>query len=323
MQRATYRARRAAFSAAILAILFLVGVRTSAAQKAEPLSEQKVIELLRAKVPSSRVSDIVDDRGIDFDLTHEIEQRVRNAGGGDDLVAALRRASQRHAESEGPRTGGLIIKSTPGETQVYLNDEPKGMTSPEGEIRLPDLQPGSYSLRVSLPGYQSFEKTMTVEAGAAQTLYVTLVQKSSARRPTDNPSQLPAVETPGLRIPGVKVGAVQFFEGPHGVTLDKSQRVYRYSFDRSSARSIFWELDLTYPAPGRRIDFKIDAIWYKGDGSELNRQTFAAHVDADWKNSYHTFGYGYVDPGHWPAGSYRVDLYYQNMQIGSGSFQIN
>ncbi|MGO8788136.1 MAG: PEGA domain-containing protein [Terriglobia bacterium] len=323
MQTATYRVRLAAFSSVVLALLIVVGTPTSAAQKAEPLTEQKVFELLRAKVPSSRVSAIVDDRGIDFDLTADIEQRVRAAGGGDDLVAALRRASQHHAESEGPRTGGLVIKSTPGETQVYLNDEPKGMTSPKGEIRLPDLQPGSYNLRVSLPGYQSFEKNMTVEAGAAQTVYITLVQKSSVTPPKDNPSQPPAVATPGIPIPGVKVGTVQFFEGPHDVTLDKSQRVYRYSFDRSSARSIFWELDLTYPAPGRRVDFKIDAIWYKGDGSELDRQSFAAHVNPDWKDSYHTFGYGYADPGHWPAGSYRVDLYYQNMQIGSGTFQIN
>ncbi len=212
MQRATYRARLAAFSGVILAVLIVVGARTSAAQKVEPLSQQKVLELLKAKVPSSRVSAIVDDRGIDFDLTPEIEQRVRGAGGGDGVIEALRRASQRHAESEGPRTGGLVIKSTPGETQVYLNDEPKGMTSPEGEIRLPNLQPGTYNLRVSLPGYQSFEKNMTVEAGAAQTVYVTLVQKSAVTTPKDNPSQQPpAVATPGIPIPGVKVGAVQFF----------------------------------------------------------------------------------------------------------------
>ena len=157
----------------------VTAVRTPAAQKGKPLNEQEVIELLEGGVPSSRVSEIVDDRGIDFDFTSEIEQKVRDAGGADDVVAALRRASQRHAESEQPRTGGLVIKTTPGETQIYLNDEPKGMTSPEGEIRLPDLKPGTYNLRVSLLGYQSYEKAMTVAAGEEQTVYVTLVQKSS------------------------------------------------------------------------------------------------------------------------------------------------
>jgi hypothetical protein len=328
MRRATYRALFAVLSAVFLAFLMTTVVRTPAAQKSKPLNEQEVLELLEGGVPSARVSEIVDDRGIDFDFTPEIEQRVRDAGGADDVAAALRRASQRRAQSEQPHTGGLVIKTTPGETQIYLNDELKGMTSPEGEIRLPDLKPGTYNLRVSLLGYQSYEKPMTIAAGEEQTVYVTLLQKSPVVTPKENivPTQEPTpVTTPstGIPVPGIKPPSVQFYEGPHDLALDQSQRVYRFSFDRFTARSIYWELDLQYPPPGRRIDFQVDAFWYKPDGSEMTRQIISAHVDADWGSSWHTLGYGYVESGHWTPGTYRVDFYFKNTRVASGTFQIN
>lgn len=328
MQRATYRALLMAVSIVFLAFLVSDLAPTAAAQSGKPLSEQEVLELLEGGVPSARVGGIVDDRGISFDFTSEIEEKVRNAGGADDVVAALRRASQRRASSSQPRTGGLVFKTTPGETQIYLNDEPKGMTSVEGELRLPDLQPGTYNLRISLPGYQSYEKPITVSAGEDQTVYVTLVPKSSAGVTKDNalPGQGPptgSVPAEGIPIPGVKTPRVQFYEGPHDLTLKPANRVYRYSFDRFTARSIYWELDLTFPAPGRRIDFQIDAVWYHADGTEMARQTLPAHVDGTWGSSWHTLGYGYAEPGHWTPGTYRVDFYYHNMRVSSGTFQIN
>jgi hypothetical protein len=315
----------ALLNAALLTFMMIAAVRTPAAQNNKSLSQQEVIELLEGGVPSARVSSIVDERGINFHFTADIEQKVRDAGGGDDVVESLKRASQRRAQTEQPRTGGLIIKTTPGETQIYLNDEPKGMTSPEGEIRLPDLQPGAYTLRVSLPGYQSHEEPMTVTAGEDQTVYVTLAQKSTIPPPVvnNNPVQAPTAQFGGMPVPGVKPSPLQFFEGPHDLTLEKSQRVYRYSFAKPSTRSIFWELDLSYPPPGRRIDFQLDAIWYNPDGSELRHQTLTAYAMPTWGNSWHTLGYGWVDAGHWKPGSYRVDLLFKGTRISSGTFQIN
>jgi hypothetical protein len=321
MRRATYRSSFAVLNATLLAFLMVAVVRAPAAQNGKSLTQQEVLQLLEGGVQSARVSSIIDDRGINFRLNDEIEQKVRDAGGADDVVAALRRASQRLAETERPRTGGLIIKTTPGETQIYLNDEPKGMTSPEGEIRLPDLQPGSYRLRVSLPGYKSYEEPMPVTAGEDQTVYVTLVQRSATlQRNIPVPDQLPP--SSGLSIPGIKIAPLQFFEGPHDKTLEKSERVYLSSFDHTAAKSIFWELDLTYPSPGQRIDFTLDAIWYKPDGSELRHQTLAAYVMPTWKNSWHTLGYGWVDAGHWPSGTYRVEILFKGVHISNGSFQI-
>ena len=304
----------------LLAFLMVSAVRTSAAQSGKSLSQQEVIELLEGGVQSSRVSSIIDDRGINFRLTDAIEQRVRDAGGGDDVVASLRRASARREETERPRTGGLIIKTTPGESQVYLNDELKGMSSPEGEIRLPDLQPGSYRLRVSLPGYKSYEQSMPVTAGEDQTVYVTLVQRSQVLPRPNNP--LPN-QPPPLFIPGISIAPLKFYEGPHDGTPTKENRAYTTSFDHATARSIFWELDLSYPAPGQKIEFTLDAIWYKPDGSELRHQTLPAFVMPTWNSSLHTLGFGWVDSGHWPTGTYRVELLFKGVRLTSGSFQIN
>jgi hypothetical protein len=325
MRHATYRSTLIVLNAAFVAFLMVAVVRPTAAQNGKSLNQQEVIELLEGNVPSARVSSIVDERGIDFNFTPQIEQKVRDAGGADDVVAALRRASRRHAESVRPRTGGLVIKTTPGESQIYLNDVPSGITSPEGEIRLPDLQPGTYNLRVSLIGYQSYEKPMTVLAGEEQTVYVTLLQRSATLPVNNNPvtPQEPLSPATAISIPGIRIAPVLFFEGPHDLTLQKSQRVYRTNFDHSTTRSIYWELDLRFPAPGRRIDFQVDAIWYNPDGSELRRQTLSAYVMPAWASSWHTLGYGWAAGGHWTPGTYRVDLLFKGVRISTGSFQIN
>lgn len=58
----------------------------------------------------------------------------------------------------------LTINSTPGDVQVYLNDQPMGLTSEEGNLVLP-VAPGDYKLRLDLPGYKEFQQPVTVAAG--------------------------------------------------------------------------------------------------------------------------------------------------------------
>lgn len=60
--------------------------------------------------------------------------------------------------------GALNIASDPGDAQVYLNDEPRGMTSAEGREML-HIEPGTYRVRVSLHGYKDFEQEVTLSSG--------------------------------------------------------------------------------------------------------------------------------------------------------------
>ena len=63
---------------------------------------------------------------------------------------------------------GLILLTQPGQVQVYLDDEPRGVTSPEGRLVLKDLKPGSYRLRLSLAGYKEWSQALTLAAGDAK-----------------------------------------------------------------------------------------------------------------------------------------------------------
>lgn len=58
----------------------------------KPLNQEQIFALLVGRVPSQRVSILVQDRGIDFDPTDETLQEFRLAGGDDDVINALKSA---------------------------------------------------------------------------------------------------------------------------------------------------------------------------------------------------------------------------------------
>jgi hypothetical protein len=163
----------------LLALALLGAVGPLAGQKGKPLSVKDVMELLQGGVPCTRIAQIVGEEGISFSLFDELEKRFREAGATDELMDALHKASKpREAQPPPSRTGTLKIQSQPGEAEVYLNDEPKGMTSPEGELRLSGLGAGAYRLRVSLAGYKTWENSIQVSSGETENVFVTLEQKA-------------------------------------------------------------------------------------------------------------------------------------------------
>jgi hypothetical protein len=136
-------------------------------------------------------------------------------------------------------------------------------------------------------------------------------------------SNAPVPQASGFGISGLKTPVVQFYEGPHDTEPEKNTRVYRYIFPQSSARTIYWEVDLTFPNPSQKITFKLTAHWIKPDGTEMGQQTLDGYVMPEWGTSWHSLGFGWVDAGHWPIGTHRVDFYVGNTLVASGSFQIN
>src|SRR5688500_16523348 len=59
--------------------------------------------------------------------------------------------------------------------------------------------------------------------------------------------------------------------------LPPDQRVYDQRFARETTRYINWKLNLEHPAPGRRVDFQITAVYYRANSAneweEIDRQT--------------------------------------------------
>jgi len=58
----------------------------------KPLNQVQIIALLGGQVPSQRVTMLVQQRGIDFDVTDEYLQEARLAGAEDELISALKTA---------------------------------------------------------------------------------------------------------------------------------------------------------------------------------------------------------------------------------------
>ncbi len=87
-----------------------------------------------------------------------------------------------------------MIESSPGQSQVYIDDEPVGSTSQQGRLKLTRLAAGDHRVRISLSGYQDHEETVTLTAGEVTTVAATLQQPAAPLEPTSLRPQ--AEETP-------------------------------------------------------------------------------------------------------------------------------
>ena len=54
-----------------------------------PMTQEEVVDLLKGKVPSERITAEVMERGVDFDLTPDIEKKLRKAKADDALIEAV------------------------------------------------------------------------------------------------------------------------------------------------------------------------------------------------------------------------------------------
>ena len=84
------------------------------------------------------------------------------------------------------------------------------------------------------------------------------------------------------------------------------------------------ELLITFPIPDRRIDFEIDVVFYRSDGSVVARRTAGGYVNERWGrgSDYWVVSAGSGQPSRWKAGLYRVDLSVDGKLIASEEFEI-
>ena len=185
------RMRHGVASAAILAILLLP---LWAGQKApKPLTKDEVVSLLKGEVPSSRIADLVRERGITFAVTRETETQLRQAGASEDLLKALRQATRRAPAPARPATSPastvhpaapvLVIEAKPSGVQVYVDDELVGTTGPEGRLRLSQLTPGEHRVRLALAGRQDYEEKIDLPAGETTRLLASLAPAKGTPSP--------------------------------------------------------------------------------------------------------------------------------------------
>ena len=117
----------------------------------KPINQVQVFALLVGQVPSHRVSILIQERGIDFELTDEYLQEVRLAGGEDELVSALKAATVAKPEHVNPAVQARqteIIHHVARGAQFLQS---KRYTDAETEYRAAvRLDPGNANLHTAL-----------------------------------------------------------------------------------------------------------------------------------------------------------------------------
>jgi len=127
--------------------------------------------------------------------------------------------------------------------------------------------------------------------------------------------------TPTVPELNVAVAWMKFFEGGYeGVPY--GQRHYAGRFSATSSRYIYWELGFDFPPRQQRQDFKIEGLYYNDRNQMIGRADLDAHIQPEWKGSFHANALGNKVPGFWKPGTYRVELFINGSRVASGSFEV-
>lgn len=193
-----------------LLVALLLGVGLGAinarAQGAQhPYSKEAIVGLLKGEVSPNRVAMLARQRGIDFQITPEVESELRRVGATDSLVATLRELAPTPPKPP-EKPAEIVVQTSPG-AEVYVDDQFEGRAGPEGRLVVPNPSPGDHTLRVSLAGKRDYEQKVNVGAGETSNVQAALANIEDPKPPQKaKPAQSPNWQTTGktsLAIPGV------------------------------------------------------------------------------------------------------------------------
>jgi hypothetical protein len=130
----------------------------------------------------------------------------------------------------------------------------------------------------------------------------------------------PSMDVPDIMALQAKITQTRFFvQEP----LFKT-RIYNTQFDVSTARYVYIELDIKYPAPRQAVEVPVSCVYFNSDGITW-LGTFSHTIQAQPMSteSSFTYGWGWDTPGNWPLGTHRVECSAEGRVIARGSFEIN
>lgn len=166
---------------ALLALLLVFsfcswGGFAKAQDTSKGLNKDQVVKLLRED-PPARVKYLIEKYGIAFSLSPDVEKELTDAGATQEILDLMRRLASKPPEVKPAPTIAapvLVINAKPGNAEVYVDDERRGQTSDAGTLKVTGLVPGTHRLRLTLPGYHSFEVNVQMTAGEVNTVVADL-----------------------------------------------------------------------------------------------------------------------------------------------------
>lgn len=155
--------------------LTLVSVaQTQPPQK--PLSKDDVIKLLAGSVSPRRVSELANERGVDFQVTPETENELRRVGADDALLSTLKHLHPKAL---------VFITTVPGVAKVFIDGKLMGTTNANGELLISALQPGGHFILLSKDAYYDRGEAIVLKEGEtlriSETLDASLVRSTQGQ----------------------------------------------------------------------------------------------------------------------------------------------
>lgn len=95
-----------------------------------------------------------------------------------------------------PKYGSLQIDSDPAGASVYLDNAYKGVEPSYGPFYITDLSPGTYTLKLMMPDYQTYTEQVQVQAGIVNDIHAKLIPNPPGTTP-DTTGQIYAFSVPG------------------------------------------------------------------------------------------------------------------------------
>jgi hypothetical protein len=117
------------------------------------------------------------------------------------------------------------------------------------------------------------------------------------------------------------VTTVRFFEGDRSKLAFSKERLYASKFARVSTRTIYTEIHLENPPPGKNIYFPI-TLYFRQNGKTVRIEEIEGRLRPDWTSSDQLIGAGDFVPGDWRLGNYEVDVYIIAEKVATGYFEI-
>ncbi|MEW6670286.1 MAG: hypothetical protein AB1427_01200 [Thermodesulfobacteriota bacterium] len=129
-------------------------------------------------------------------------------------------------------------------------------------------------------------------------------------------------ETPSSAMTVIFKG-IKFFES--GFTAPEiANRVFNFQFSKNTTRYVFYQVSLENKLWKIRDNpVKVQARYYYPDGRLMGEPVLEYTVPSDWDIAELHHGWGWNDPGNWPQGKYRVELFIGGNKIAMDYFTIN
>jgi hypothetical protein len=126
-------------------------------------SAKPIVNQVNAKVTAADIIAQIRARGINFEISAEMDADLQKVEGGPALLTALRE----------PAT--LEVKVNVGGAQVTVDGELRGTTPADAPLSVPGLKPGSHLLRVQADRYVAERTEVFLKPGETRSVAVSLL----------------------------------------------------------------------------------------------------------------------------------------------------